>query len=61
MGESPRAVFDAAYYRRFYRDRPVHGRAQIAKLAAGIVGLCGWWYVPVRSVLDVGAEPDATA
>jgi len=57
VGESPRAVFDAAYYRRFYRDRPVHGRAQIAKLAAGIVGLCGWWYVPVRSVLDVGAGP----
>jgi trans-aconitate methyltransferase len=50
-----RSVFDAAYYRRFYRDRPVHDRRRIAQLAQGVTGLCGWWGVPVRRVLDVGA------
>jgi SAM-dependent methyltransferase len=57
VDESPRAVFDGAYYRRFYRDRPVHGRRQIAKLAEGVTGLCGWWYIPIRTVLDIGAGP----
>ena len=57
MADSARTVFDDAYYRRFYRDRPVHGRQQIAKLAEGVVGLCAWWAIPIRSVLDVGAGP----
>lgn len=51
----PRAVFDAAYYRRFYRDLPVHDRRRIARLAEGVTGLCGWWGLPLRTVLDVGA------
>jgi trans-aconitate methyltransferase len=50
-----RTVFDAAYYRRFYRDRPVHDRRRIARLAEGVTGLCGWWGVRLRRVLDVGA------
>jgi trans-aconitate methyltransferase len=50
-----RSLFDAAYYRRFYRDRPVHDARHIARLASGVTGLCGWWGVPVRRVLDVGA------
>jgi trans-aconitate methyltransferase len=53
----PRADFDAAYYRRFYRDRPVHDRRRIGQLASGVLGLAGWWGVPVRSVLDIGAGP----
>ena len=52
---TPRQVFDAAYYRRFYRDRPVHDRRRIGQLASGVTGMCAWWQVPVRSVLDVGA------
>jgi trans-aconitate methyltransferase len=47
--------FDAAYYRRFYGRRPVHGRRQIAHLAEGVVSLASWWRIPIRSVLDVGA------
>jgi trans-aconitate methyltransferase len=50
-----RSVFDAAYYRRFYRDRPVHDRRRVAHLARGVTGLCAWWGVPIRRVLDVGA------
>ncbi|HKA05199.1 MAG TPA: class I SAM-dependent methyltransferase [Acidimicrobiales bacterium] len=50
-----RSVFDAAYYRRFYRERPVHDARSIDRLATGVTGLCGWWGVPVRRVLDVGA------
>jgi trans-aconitate methyltransferase len=50
-----RSVFDAAYYRRFYRDRPVHDARAIDRLATGVTGFCGWWGVPVRRVLDVGA------
>ncbi len=49
--------FGAAYYRRFYRDDPVHGRRRIGHLAAGVVGMAGWWGVPIRSVLDIGAGP----
>jgi hypothetical protein len=55
VGGSPRTVFDAAYYRRFYRDQPVHDRRRIGHLATGVTGMCAWWGVPVRSVLDVGA------
>ena len=47
--------FDAAYYRRFYGDRPVHDRKRIALLATGVLSLAAWWRVPVRTVLDVGA------
>lgn len=49
--------FDAGYYRRFYRDAPVHGRVRVGHLAAGVAGLMGWWGLPLRSVLDVGAGP----
>jgi SAM-dependent methyltransferase len=50
-----RQVFDAAYYRRFYRDRPVHDRRTIGHLATGLTELCAWWGIHIRSVLDVGA------
>ncbi|HEX9259375.1 MAG TPA: class I SAM-dependent methyltransferase [Acidimicrobiales bacterium] len=49
--------FDASYYRRFYRDAPVHDRRRIGRLAEGVLGFAGWWELPVRSVLDVGAGP----
>lgn len=52
-----RTEFDAAYYRRFYRDRPVHSRARLAQLAEGVAGLSRWWCIPIRSVLEVGAGP----
>ena len=51
----PAERFDAAYYRRFYGDRPVHDRRRIALLASGVASLAAWWHVPLRSVLDVGA------
>jgi len=51
----PRQVFHAAYYRRFYRDRPVHDRRTIGHLATGVVEFSAWWGIPIRSVLDVGA------
>lgn len=47
--------FDAAYYARFYGRRPVHDRRRIAHLATGVMSLAGWWGIPIRSVLDVGA------
>ena len=49
--------FDAAYYRRFYGRSPVQSAARVAKLAEGVLGMSGWWGIPVRSVLDVGAGP----
>lgn len=49
--------FDGAYYRRYYGRSPVHTAAKVAHLVRGVVGLCGWFGVPVRSVLDVGAGP----
>ena len=49
--------FDAAYYRKFYGTAPVHDARRIGHLAAGVDGLCRWWGVPVRSVLEVGAGP----
>jgi trans-aconitate methyltransferase len=49
--------FDAAYYRRFYERDPVHTRSQVAELASAVTGMLGWWGVPLRSVLDVGAGP----
>jgi Methyltransferase domain len=51
----PRQVFDAAYYRRFYRERPVHDRRTIGHLATGVMAFSAWWGISVRSVLDVGA------
>jgi trans-aconitate methyltransferase len=55
MTGRPRQRFDADYYHRFYRDCPVHDRRRIADLATGVTGLCGWWGINVRRVLDVGA------
>lgn len=49
--------FDAAYYRRFYGRSPVQSAARVARLAAGVLGLAGWWGIPIRSVLEVGAGP----
>ena len=49
--------FDEAYYRQFYGRRPVHTAAKIAKLASGVMGICGWLGIPVRHVLDIGAGP----
>jgi len=50
--------FDAAYYRRHYRGRDrVHSAREVARLAAGVIGLASWMGLEVRSVLDVGAGP----
>jgi trans-aconitate methyltransferase len=49
--------FDADYYGRFYGSRPVHTRRRIATLASGVDGMCRWWGIDVRRVLDVGAGP----
>lgn len=49
--------FDERYYRRFYGRRPVHTAARIGRLAEGVLGLCAWLELPVRSVLDIGAGP----
>lgn len=50
-------TFDAEYYQRFYGRGGVHDRRRIAHLASGVVGLCSWWGVRPKSVLDVGAGP----
>jgi hypothetical protein len=55
MGPVARSTFDEAYYRRFYQDAPVHDAAAIGHLCQGVLGLCGWWGIPIHSVLDVGA------
>lgn len=52
---APTERFDAAYYRRFYGDRPVHDRRHIGLLAAAVTNMAAWWRIPVRSVLDIGA------
>jgi trans-aconitate methyltransferase len=49
--------FDADYYRRFYGRAPVHTAARLGHLAGAVDGLCAWWGIKVRSVLDVGAGP----
>ncbi len=49
--------FDAEYYRRFYGRGGVHDRRRIAHLASGVLGLCSWWGVRPKSVLDIGAGP----
>lgn len=57
MTDRVRRDFDADYYRRFYEDDPVHTAESIAHLATAIDGLCAWWEIPVRRVLDIGAGP----
>jgi len=48
--------FDHRYYGRFYGGSDaVHDAQQIAHLATAVHGLCAWWGVEPRSVLDVGA------
>lgn len=47
--------FGAEYYRRFYGRNGVHDRRKIAQLASAVHGMCAWWGVTPRSVLDVGA------
>lgn len=49
--------FGADYYRRFYGRGGVHDKNSIARLASAVHGLCSWWGVSPRSVLDVGAGP----
>lgn len=49
--------FGADYYRRFYGRGGVHDRRSIARLASAVHGMCAWWGVAPRSVLDVGAGP----
>jgi hypothetical protein len=51
-----RRRFDADYFRRYYGgEERVHSPAEIARLASGIVGVCGWLGLELESVLDVGA------
>lgn len=52
-----RNEFDAGYYQRFYGRGGVHDRRRIAHLASGVVGMCSWWGVRPKSVLDIGAGP----
>jgi hypothetical protein len=47
--------FDAKYYEHFYSNSKVHDQDRIDALVTGIMGFAGWWSIPVRSVLDVGA------
>lgn len=49
--------FGADYYRRFYGRGGVHDKNSIARLASAVHGMCSWWGVTPRSVLDVGAGP----
>jgi hypothetical protein len=53
----PTGRFSAEYYDRFYHRAPVHDRERIGKLASGVVGFAGWWELPIRSVIDIGAGP----
>jgi SAM-dependent methyltransferase len=56
--DDPNTRFDAFYYRRFYRGPDkAHGPREVAHLAEGVLGMCSWWGVRVRTVLDVGAGP----
>lgn len=52
-----RERFDAGYYRQFYGKGGVHDRRRIAHLASGVLGMCSWWGVRPKSVLDIGAGP----
>jgi hypothetical protein len=56
-GKNEGADFDASYYGRYYasaRTR-VHGPEEIGRLCTAVTGLCDWWEVPLKKVLDVGA------
>ena len=65
VGAAPAEVFDAAYYRRFYRERPVHDRRTIGRLrqrastetCCVMVGTC----LDPSAVLDVGAGTGSVA
>lgn len=48
--------FDAAYYRRFYRDKAtrVSGEREAAKLGAFVCSYLAYLGLPVRTVLDAG-------
>lgn len=54
-GRDDGSGFGAEYYRRFYGRNGVHDRRKIAHLASAVHGMCAWWGVTPRSVLDVGA------
>lgn len=56
-GDNGGERFDADYYGRFYGSRPVHTRSKVARLASGVDGMCTWWGIGIRRVLDVGAGP----
>lgn len=49
--------FEADYYERFYGDGGVHDHEKIAHLASAVHGMCAWWDVEPRTVLDIGAGP----
>lgn len=57
MTMDSRGRFGAEYYRRFYGRGGVHDKRRIAHLAAGVLGMCSWWGVRPKSVLDIGAGP----
>ncbi|MFM7819756.1 MAG: class I SAM-dependent methyltransferase, partial [Actinomycetota bacterium] len=50
-----RSEFDAEFFRRFYSTTPMHSRKKIESLARAVHGLCAWWDLPIKSVLEVGA------
>lgn len=49
--------FDPAYYQRFYGDptTAVHDAARIDALGRAISGFAGWFGLPLRRALEVGA------
>jgi len=51
-----RSSFDAAYYRRFYRDgkTAVISRGEVAKLVGFVLAYMNFMGLPCKSVLDVG-------
>lgn len=49
--------FEAEYYDRFYGVDGVHDRDKLAHLASAVHGMCAWWDVTPRTVLDIGAGP----
>jgi hypothetical protein len=50
-------TFGAAYYQRFYQNEEtrVQSASEVAPLLSAVVGLCRWYGVPLRNVIDVGA------
>lgn len=48
-------VYDSAYFQRWYRDRGLAGRADLARKVAMAVAIAEFYLQrPIRSVLDVG-------